>query len=387
MTSDYSLLLTGQSLIRRDPAGEGAAGYPALVELIRGADAAFTNFEGTIRGRHGGWPTKNKSVHASPPDILACLRAMGFSLLSLANNHASDLGPGGILSTIEAARAEGFVAGGTGSDQAAAERPAIGMIGGRRVALVAMDAGPWPDQHYAGAERPGVSRLAMRRRIGLPVEDYARLSEILAETGQARRAERRAAVGFQAAAAPGTLDFYGLALEPAERAVERMEPDPADLARKLEAVAEARASADLVVAYLHNHYWASEWEQVPDWVRGLARQLVDAGADLFVGHGVPALQGMEIYRGRPLFFGLGNFIFHSARDPERAMRNLWDSLVATCRYGDGGALAIELRPIRLDRAPELVTGEALLDAFLARSDLAGARVERWDGMAVVIPIP
>ena len=75
--------------------------------------------------------------------------------------------------------------------------------------------------------------------------------------------------------------------------------------RVLAAVRLARAHADVVIVYQHDHYWEDDIAQVPRWKREFARECVDAGAVVFVSHGVPRLQGVEIYRGAILFFACG----------------------------------------------------------------------------------
>jgi hypothetical protein len=42
---------------------------------------------------------------------------------------------------------------------------------------------------------------------------------------------------------------------------------------------------------------------------------IDAGADAFLGHGVHRLWPIEVYRGRPILYGLGNFIFGDIQEP------------------------------------------------------------------------
>jgi poly-gamma-glutamate synthesis protein (capsule biosynthesis protein) len=42
-----------------------------------------------------------------------------------------------------------------------------------------------------------------------------------------------------------------------------------------------------------------------------ARAMIDAGADVFVGHGPHVLRGIEVYKGKPIFYSLGNFIYQN----------------------------------------------------------------------------
>src|SRR5690606_11348197 len=113
----------------------------------------------------------------------------------------------------------------------------------------------------------------------------------------------------------------------------------------------AGAEADLVLVCLHNHHWKADWGDLPDWFIDLGRLLVDRGADMVVGHGVPVLQRIVFHRGRPIFGSLGNFIFHTARaatyDRERV--EVWSGAVCRCRFEDGACSGIDILPVAVGR--------------------------------------
>lgn len=78
-------------------------------------------------------------------------------------------------------------------------------------------------------------------------------------------------------------------------------------ARICSSIVNARKTADFVVVSVH---WGREYAASPDhWQRTLARKMVDSGADAIVGHHPHVLQGVEFYRGRPIAYSLGNFVF------------------------------------------------------------------------------
>jgi poly-gamma-glutamate synthesis protein (capsule biosynthesis protein) len=122
MQLGLNIVAVGQSLVRRDIRATADPRFRAVVQRVRAADLAFTNFEGTIAGAHGGWPTKPSHFGAADPMVLDVLAELGFSALSLANNHAFDLGPGGVLSTLEEVGRRGFLSAGLGVDATAAGR-------------------------------------------------------------------------------------------------------------------------------------------------------------------------------------------------------------------------------------------------------------------------
>lgn len=75
----------------------------------------------------------------------------------------------------------------------------------------------------------------------------------------------------------------------------------------LDAIARERKDADYVLAYIH---WGVEMKNQPEkWQRDFARQMIDAGADAIVGSHVHVLQGFEFYKGKPIAYSIGNFLF------------------------------------------------------------------------------
>ncbi|WP_180162306.1 CapA family protein, partial [Sinorhizobium medicae] len=177
MNDRFTLALTGQSLIKHDIRDIRTPAFQDVQSLLRQADLSFTNFEGTILGRHGGWPLKGSFFGCSDPAVLDALGAIGFQALSLSNNHAFDLGPSGVLSTLEEVEKRGFLHAGLGRNAREVSRASIATINQRSIALVAMDGGPGPDFMYAAdadenrPERPGVNRLRLSQV--LEVDDVA----------------------------------------------------------------------------------------------------------------------------------------------------------------------------------------------------------------------
>lgn len=92
---------------------------------------------------------------------------------------------------------------------------------------------------------------------------------------------------------PGMLSSYEVSVEPL-----------------LAQIAECHASGDKVVVLIH---WGIERDEMPqEYQRALARRYIDAGADLVIGSHPHVLQGIEYYKGKPIFYSLGNFVFGSS---------------------------------------------------------------------------
>lgn len=365
MTNTFTIAVTGQSLIKHDIRGVETPGFQGVREILGEADLSFTNFEGTILGSHGGWPLKGSFFGCSYPVVLDALQSMGFQALSLSNNHAFDLGPSGVLSTLEEVERRGFLHAGIGRNHTAAVRAAKSSFSGRKVALVAMDGGPGPDFMYAAdaasgrPERPGVNRLGLTQIIDIDSAAFEQLRGVRDKVGYT---VRHLGNDNQPDDAPQVDPETEIAIA---RAIFRrsdgfcrsVKVNAVDMARNLAAITSAAEEGHLVIAYLHHHHWASDWYQVPDWVGAVAKQCIDAGAAAFLSHGAPVLQPVEIYRGRPIFYSLGNFIFHvkSERSPWMA-REVWESVIGSCSFDEDGALAgISFHPVVIGGAEALKT--------------------------------
>ena len=83
-----------------------------------------------------------------------------------------------------------------------------------------------------------------------------------------------------------------------------------DQARILREIRNAEDQADYVIVNSHSHEPSNESLKPPSWLVDFSHKAIDAGASTFIVHGPHQLRGVEIYRGRPIFYSLGNFIFH-----------------------------------------------------------------------------
>ena len=281
--------LLGQALIEHAPTPAEWPGRAGVVGLLEGADAVFTNLETVIRGPRAGAPTRELlTLHASGPEILETLKGAGIGLLTTANNHAFDLGGGGILDTLDAIEAAGLRTTGSGADLTRAAAPAILETPAGKVAAIGFATGKIRPGGAAALDHPGVNEL------------------------------RRDATG---------------------------EPLAEDEARILAAIRQAAAASDAVIACHHNHDWEPDNSQVPGWQQAFARRCIDAGAHVFVGHGSPLLQGMAAYRGRPLLFGLGNFIFQTEKPQGAYPPPAWQGVIASVTVAGDQPLQVELTPL------------------------------------------
>ena len=107
----------------------------------------------------------------------------------------------------------------------------------------------------------------------------------------------------------GMQPFGKMMFEAAEKAEVVPTANPQDVKRATDAIAEARFMADYVVVSMHNHEMSGTSKETVDKVSiDFSRACIDAGADAVIGTGPHLLRPMEIYKGKPIFYGLGDFI-------------------------------------------------------------------------------
>lgn len=112
-----------------------------------------------------------------------------------------------------------------------------------------------------------------------------------------------------------------------------------DPTRAVAAIQSAKQEADLVMVMVH---WGKERVDHPlDYQREMARQYIDAGADLVIGSHPHVLQGFEQYNGKWIAYSLGNFIFNMTATPATA-----DTGVLNARCTRSGDCKLKLHPMR-----------------------------------------
>jgi poly-gamma-glutamate synthesis protein (capsule biosynthesis protein) len=117
----------------------------------------------------------------------------------------------------------------------------------------------------------------------------------------------------------------------------RTAPVPEHLDRLVADVKRAKAGNDHVVVSMH---WGLPGPDLTEYQVTYGRAAIDAGADLVAGHGPHTVQAVEVYRGRPILYSLGNLVFDR---PAMRGRHV-DGLLAGCMFGDEPRL--ELIPVR-----------------------------------------
>lgn len=319
-STPITIVLAGQSMIRSDLRATKPAAIAPIKGLLSG-DVVFTNLEAAIA--QPGETIQEGRGFLTPPDALDALSAMGFNLLALSGNHAFDLRETGIRNTLREVDRRHIVHAGTGNNIAEAGAPSYLKTPKGNVALIGIASGLIAAGGRATADRPGVNELRVN----------------------AGDRENEA-----------TDDLPGA---PANT------PNAEDSRRILQSIRDARQRADLVIVYQHNHVFGNLsfstifTEGMPErlapnpWLTKWTHDEIDAGADIIVMHGAPLLHGVEIYKGRPIFYDLGNFIYNVTPTLTYIDEPMaWETVVASVQFDTTGSQrslkSISLRPVVLN---------------------------------------
>jgi poly-gamma-glutamate synthesis protein (capsule biosynthesis protein) len=206
----------------------------------------------------------------------------GFTLVTHASNHCFDYGPESLVETIDVLRSNGIEVVGVGRNLHEARAPAIIERNGTKVAFLNYNS-VLPDEYEARDEKPGCAAI----KVGTYYEPQE----------------------YQAGTPPKVVTI------PHEDEVEAMEED----------IRHAKSQADLVVVSMH---WGIHHipGMLADYQFTLGHRAIDAGADLILGTHAHLLKGIEVYKGKAIFFSLGNFAQetpHHLKPPAGAFSSLW----------------------------------------------------------------
>ncbi len=314
--------------------------------LLRDADVLFGNCETPISDVGEPWPGKPLANNClkMPPSSAAALAGIGFDAVGLASNHALDFGTRALLRTMELLDAQGVRHAGAGRTRDAAHRPAIVSKSGVTIAFLAYTSVYLPGWE-ATEDRAGIATV----HVDTAYKPHPRIHE-----------------------------------QPGGPATTLTVPDPADVARVMDDITQAKRHADIVVVSWH---WgvSERYRLLVPYQIELGHRALDAGADLVIGHHPHLLQGVEIYRGKPLFYSLGNFAFD--------LRHPWfgaETVVVRCRIDDGRIQSVSVVPCLIDDtcAPRPLAPEQAGSVIRLLEDASaefGTRFEWCEGELIVNP--
>lgn len=441
------LALVGDVMLTRRLSVFSEQRYLLLRTLLREADAVFANLESSAREYEEGTAGTTEGTYmTTEPALLDDLKWLGVGLVSCANNHAFNYGESGVIASLRHLDDARIVHAGAGRNLREARSPGYLDTPAGRVALIAATStfGEWEragEQRPDSAGRPGLNALGVKTLYEVDGPTFDALRRIGQQIGDEAEKTRKRNFGFFAQSEIGgsgdrEFTFLGKNFVRADGFAIRTVPNAGDLEGNLAQIREARRQADWVVVSLHCHDLGgadlltaevrSQLTEPADLFRTFAHACIDAGADVIAGHGPHFMLGMEVYRRRPIFYSLGDFIFqnetvrvfpaqayerfHLGHDATPADfldvrsegdtkahpgdRAYWESVVPVCSFRSGSLTGVEVYPVDLGygrpRAqrgrPVLASGdvaERIVSRFAELSGRLGTAVTQEDGRGLV----
>ncbi len=394
---DFTITFGGDTMLTRRLAVYSEPRFTALAKLFRDADVGFVNLEGSTRNWDEGVPGIMRGTYmTTPPSLLEDLKWFGIDMVSCANNHAFDYGAEGMMATRRHLDDTGIVHSGSGANLAESRSPGYLETPNGRVGLVSATA-TYRQWNAAGAQRrdmpgrPGINPLANTKTHRVDEKAFAELRRMSKRLGFDLEKTRARGHFYSEKEVPpdaaDSLEIFGARIEKGKSFATLYHADADDLAENLRWVREARRQADWVIFSLHFHEFGgkslaqaktrTELQEPADFVIGVAHAAIDAGADIFVGHGSHIPLGVEIYRGKPILYSAGNMIFQNETVqffPDEAYRRFdlgpdatpsdfldartnggtkghvahegfWENVVINCSFRKGALAEIRVYPI------------------------------------------
>jgi poly-gamma-glutamate capsule biosynthesis protein CapA/YwtB (metallophosphatase superfamily) len=312
--------------------------FARAAPLLKQADLRFANLECCLYQPPAAQSPGDEGFYA-PPAAGEALKIAGFDVVGNANNV--NYGAEAIRASVRRLRELGIPSTGAGEDRDAARAPAIIERNGMRIGFLQRTSVYWPTNHEAGERSPGVA--VVRGHTAYQVPAYKMRPEI---------------PPMNRPGVPPVIVTWA---------------DRDYLARYQEDVAALRSRADIVVV---SHHWGLNVD-VLEYMTEIAHAAIDSGADIVIGHGPHYSLPVEFYRGRPIFYGLGSFSFHTGHGGRK--HGDWVGMLARVVFEGREARRVSFRFVRHNEANESVLHPppdetAALADITERSSRLGTRI-------------
>ncbi|HEX7183214.1 MAG TPA: CapA family protein [Thermoanaerobaculia bacterium] len=427
MPRRMTLMAVGDCLVSRRVSERRDPEFLELVELLRGADCTWGNCEVVLADTREVSPGyKQFDPHAiCEPWGADELAWMGIGFVGTANNHILDFGYEGLFATLRNLERVGIAHAGSGVDLGAAARPAYYDTPAGRVGQVNC-ASTFPPYFAAGLAhphlkgRPGLNPLQVSSAVQVPAKLFEEMRKAQAtlvdlmgwgEFGDfVKELEERMP--------KGTSIFFEMTIASGDKVDILGQTSPLDVQRITDAIGTARNNSRMVIASIHSHEARRGLDFNDLFQEKFARACIDAGADCYVSSGPHVLRGVEIYKGKPIFYSLGNFLFQyetiSPVPPEALAglgldpftldpslyykkipygegRRFWESFVPRVTFEEGKVVEVELFPISLGfeepayhrGTPALAKGaeaQSILERIVRLSEPFGTKIDIQEGI-------
>ena len=269
--------------------------------LIQG-DIVFANLETPLTASTHGLDSKRKIVLRAKPETVTALTSAGFNMISLSNNHIMDYYEKGLFDTMSLLKENNILHAGGGKNIEEARKPAIIEKNGLKIGLLAYT--DMAELVFAG--KPFLSFAATADKSGVVPRKYETIRE----------------------------DVMNL-----------------------------RDKVDLLAVSLHwgvEDSFAVTAEQVE-----FAHDLIDDGVDIILGHHPHQFQGIELYKGKPILYSMGNFLFDQ-NEPENM-----ESFIIDMNFKGAKLVELTAIPVRIIEKSyvDIQTGEQAVNILVRQAEL------------------
>jgi poly-gamma-glutamate synthesis protein (capsule biosynthesis protein) len=353
--------------------------FEKVLSIVRGADFSLANQEGVAFFEPSKRFAVNETGAMFPSDTTAPwdIKNMGVKMVTVANNHSADYGADALLENLRLARAAGLAYAGAGMNLREARAATLYTTPKGRVSVVAT-AGTFKPNFVAAdgrgglVERPGISTVRTTLFQQVTASEMALLQQL---NGMRQPGGRTDSL-------PQQLQVLGQIYQLGDKPGLSYRMNSFDQRDIMQAVNIAKKNSDLTIFTIHAHQSATGEDDpnpVPgDYLVKLFHSVVDAGADVVAGHGNHLLRGIEIYKGKPIFYGLASFVFAgrpagtniggeprllsvpgpSGPPSDQSVRpavaggtlTMWESIFATTTWSGGKLKEVRVYPIDLNAA-------------------------------------
>ncbi len=272
-----------------------SSSFAHVADLFRNADLTFGQLE-SVLSLQGTPSSCTRMPCSSRPEVAKVMKDAGFDVVSWASNHALDYGREAFNETIDHLKEAGLYVTGAGKNEADARRYPVIDVRGTKVAVLGY-CSILPQGFWAQEMRPGCNP-ARGITAYVPVEHDQ----------------------------PGTpCRIYSF-------------PHPDDLNHMIEDIQKARQEADIVIVSIH---WGIHFKEavIADYQKYYAHFAIDNGADLVLGHHAHILKPIEIYKGKVIFYSLGNFAMEEVTNMLRDQATLHQDMLTSKNHTEMTAIS------------------------------------------------
>ena len=290
-----------------------------LAELFRSSDIGYANLEMLMHNFEHSPGSGGGTYTGSDPSNISELEWLGVNLVSTANNHSYDYGENGVITNINHLENSKITYAGTGKNLSEARSPAYLETANGRVALISTtstfpDSARALDQRPDALGRPGLNPQRYTPHYHVDKTSFEQLRKINKQLGLE---EKRTALrnfrpqGFISEDNDNEFTFLGKKFVSGKTFAEHTDLNKRDMDEHIKWIKDAKRMANWVIMSFHCHESGEVPSDPPEFLVNFAHRCIDAGVDIFLGHGPHITRGVEIYRDKPIFYSLGNFIFQN----------------------------------------------------------------------------